>query len=142
VCSLLGFYAPEADVRSRSQAFLHNQGRDRGCGLSLIIDLPADITARDPSDRRTKLFGIDCGRKRCQVVGFYNSAGATQKRRYEACIEKKAGSPKIRARDCGVELRFFLDESLTFSAAPTAILLGATEYAGRYHTPRSAAVGG
>ena len=94
MCSLIGFYAPQVDVRSRSQAFLHNQGRDRVRGLSLINDLPADITASDPSDRRTKLFGIDCGRKRCQVVGFYNSAGATQKRRYEACIEIRQARPK------------------------------------------------
>jgi len=73
VCSLLGFYAPEADVRSRSQAFLNNQGRDRGCGLSLINDLPADITARDPSDRRTKLFGIDCGRNHTMPAMLQNT---------------------------------------------------------------------
>jgi hypothetical protein len=51
-------------------------------GLLLINDLSAVITASDPSERRTKLFGNDCGRKRCKVVGFCNSAGATQKRRY------------------------------------------------------------
>src|SRR5664279_70806 len=74
--------------------FLHNQGRDRVRGLSLINDLSAVITASDPSERRTQLFGIDCGRTRCQVVGFCNSAGATQKRRYEACIELRQGRPK------------------------------------------------
>jgi hypothetical protein len=94
MCSLLGFYAPEAGVRSRSQAFLHSQGSDRVRGLSLINDLAAVITASDPSERRMKLFGIDCGRKRCQVVGFYNSAGAIQKRRYEACIEIRQARPK------------------------------------------------
>jgi hypothetical protein len=74
--------------------FLHNQGRDRVRGLSLINDLSAVITASDPSERRTKLFGIDYGRKRCPVVGFRNSAGATQYRRYEACIEIRQARPK------------------------------------------------
>jgi hypothetical protein len=86
--------AREADVRSRSQAFLHNKGSDRVRGPSLINDLAALITASDPSERRMKLFGIDWGRKRCQVVGFYNSAGAIQKRRYEACIEIRQARPK------------------------------------------------
>jgi hypothetical protein len=40
MCSLLGFYAPEAGVRSRSQPFLHDQGSDWVRGLSLINDLP------------------------------------------------------------------------------------------------------
>src|SRR5258707_3067773 len=83
---------PEAVVRSRSLLILNAaaasfQDPDRVRGLSLINDLSAVITASDPSERRTKLFGIDCGRKRCEVVGFRNSAGASQNRRYEACIE-------------------------------------------------------
>ena len=53
------------------------QNRERVRDLSLINDLSAVITASDPSERRPKLFGIDGRRKRCEVVGFCNSAGAT-----------------------------------------------------------------
>ena len=74
--------------------FLHDQGRYRVRGLSLIDDLSAVIAASDPSERRTKFFGIDRGRKRCDVVGLCNSAGATQKRRYEACIEIRQARPE------------------------------------------------
>jgi hypothetical protein len=49
--------------------------------LSFINDLSAIITAGDPSERRAELFSVDSGRKRCEVVGFRNSAGSSQKRR-------------------------------------------------------------
>src|SRR6266571_2893130 len=80
-------------------------------GLSLIDDLSAVIAASDPSERRTKFFGIDRGRKRCQVAGFCNSAGATQKRRYQTCIEIRQARPKsareiLRQRVIGMLLVF------------------------------------
>src|SRR5882757_4726621 len=81
-------------VMSSPARFSHNQDRYRVHGLSLIDDLSAVIAASNPSERRTKCFGIDRGRKRCEVVGFCNSAGATQKRRYEACIEIRQARPK------------------------------------------------
>ena len=77
-----------------SYSVLLSLTRYRARGLSLINDLSAVIAAGDPSERRTKCFGIDRGRKRCDVVGFCNSAGATQKRRYEACIEIRQARPK------------------------------------------------
>jgi hypothetical protein len=80
-------------------------------GLLLINDLSAVITASDPSERRTKLFGNDCGRKRCKVVGFCNSAGAAQKRRYKACIKIRQARPEsareiLRQRVIGMLLIF------------------------------------
>jgi hypothetical protein len=57
------------------------QTPDRVSSLSFINDLSAIITAGDPSERRAELFGVDSGRKRCEVVGFRNSAGSNQKRR-------------------------------------------------------------
>jgi hypothetical protein len=95
----VGLALPESVVRSRSLLILNAaaasfQDPDRVRGLSLINDLSAVITASDPSERRAKLFGIDRGRKRCEVVGFRNSAGASQKRRDEACIEIRQARPK------------------------------------------------
>jgi hypothetical protein len=80
-------------------------------GLSLINDLSAVIAASDPSERCPKLFGIDRGRQRCEVVGFCNSAGATQQRRDEACIEIRQARPKpareiLRQRVIGMLLVF------------------------------------
>src|ERR1700694_4955437 len=97
---------PESVVRSRSHLILNAaaasfQDPDRVRGLSLINDLSAVITASDPSERRAKLFGIDRGRKRCEVVGFRNSAGASQKRRDEACIEIKQAHPKSAGGNLG-----------------------------------------
>ena len=72
MCSLLRFYAPEADVRSRSQAFLHNQGSARVRGLSLINDLAAVIPASDPSEHRMKLSvsTVDASAARSRVLQF------------------------------------------------------------------------
>src|SRR5882757_5896355 len=98
-------------VMSSPACFLHNQDRYRVRDLSLIDDLSAVIAASDPSERRTKFFGIDRGCKRCEVAGFCNSAGATQKRRYEACIEIRQARPKsareiLRQRVIGMLLVF------------------------------------
>ena len=84
---------------------------DRVSSLSLINDLSAIITASDPSERRAELFGVDRGRKRCEVVGFRNSAGANQNRRYKACIEIRQARPKsarkiLRQRVIGMLLIF------------------------------------
>jgi hypothetical protein len=87
------------------------QDPDQARGLSLINDLSAIITASDPSEHRAKLFGIDRGRKRCEVVGSRKSAGASQKRRCEACVEIRQARPKsareiLRQRVIGMLLVF------------------------------------
>ena len=135
MCSLLRFYAPEADVRSRSQAFLHNQGSDRVRGLSLINDLAAVIAASDPSELRMKLFGIDCGRKRCQVVGFYNSAGAIQKRR----IEIRQARPKSarETTDCAYPSRGQTTLFLPRSEVDGFLLFRSISRSATWQTPMS-----
>src|SRR5262249_13829605 len=61
---------------------------------SIIDDLSTVVTASDTSERGTKWFAVDHGRKRCQVFVSRNSAGATQNRGYEFCIEIRQARPK------------------------------------------------
>ena len=63
-------------------------------GLSFIDDLAAVIAASNASERRTKCFGLDRGCKRRELIGFCDSARATQEGRHEIFVEIRQARPE------------------------------------------------